>query len=65
MVTKRQLGLLVVAIGIVGIAGIIAVDFLGAGDWSGFGPLQQMGTGLGVAAVIVGLILFQLGDRLA
>jgi hypothetical protein len=63
MVTKRQLGLFVVAAGIVGIAGIIAVDFLGAGDWSGFGPLQQMGIGLGVGAVIVGLILFRLGDR--
>jgi uncharacterized membrane protein (DUF4010 family) len=63
MVTKRQLGLFVVAISAVGMASIIAVDILGAGQWSGFGPLQRIGIGLGLSAVTVGLILIRLGDR--
>jgi len=63
MVTKRQLGLFVVVVSLIGIIGIIGVDVLGAGDWAGFGPLQRIGIGVGLAALIVGFILIQLGDR--
>lgn len=63
MVTKRQLGIIVIALAVLAIVGIVGVDLLGAGRWSGFGPLQQMGLGLGVLAVIVGLILIRLGNR--
>lgn len=63
MVTKRQLGLLVIVVSLVGIAGIIAVDIFGAGRWDGFGPLQRMGVGLALSAVMVGFILVRLGDR--
>jgi len=63
MVTKRQLGLFVVAISVVGLISITAVDILGAGEWAGFGPLQRLGIGLGLIAVIVGLLLIRLGDR--
>jgi hypothetical protein len=63
MVTKRQLGIFVVAISVLGTISILAVDVLGAGEWSGFGPLQRMGIGLGIGAVMVGLILIRLGDR--
>ncbi len=63
MVTKRQLGLFVVAISLVGIASIVSVDVLGAGKWSGFGPLQRLGIGLGLGALVVGFILIRLGDR--
>ena len=63
MVTKRQLGIIVIALAVLAVAGIVGVDFFGAGKWSGFGPLQQAGLGLGALAVVVGLILIRLGNR--
>jgi hypothetical protein len=63
MVTKRQLGIVVIALGLLVVLGTIAVDRIGAGKWSGFGPLQRMGIGLSLAAVAVGCILVRLGDR--
>lgn len=63
MVTKRQLGIFVVALGVLAVIGIVAVDFTGAGQWSGFGPLQRMAIGLSIVAIVVGCILVRLGDR--
>lgn len=63
MVTKRQLGLFVIAISVIGITGVMAVDVLGAGQWGGFGPLQRLAIGLGLGGAIIGLILIRLGDR--
>jgi len=63
MVTKRQLGLFIVALSVVGTLGIIAVDALGAGQWGGLGPLQRLGIVGGVLAMVVGLALTRLGDR--
>ena len=63
MVTKRQLGILVIVLGLLAIQGIVAVDFIGAGKWSGFGPLQRVGIGLSLTAIAVGSILVRLGDR--
>jgi len=63
VVTKRQLGVVVIALGLLAVFGIIVVDFIGAGRWGGFGPLQRIGVGLGAAAIGVGFILVLLGDR--
>ena len=63
MVTKRQLGIAVIAFSLLFIGGISAVDYFGAGQWSGFGPLQWIGIGLGIAAIAIGSILICLGDR--
>jgi hypothetical protein len=63
MVTKRQLGIFVITFSVLGILGLVAVDVFGAGQWSGFGPLQQVGIGLGLGGILVGLILVRLGDR--
>jgi hypothetical protein len=63
MVTKRQLGTCIMVLSAVGLVGIFAVDALGAGQWSGLGPLQRLGIGLGCGAMVVGLILVRLGDR--
>ena len=63
MVTKRQLGIIVIVLGLLFVLGIVAVDLTGAGRWSGFGPLQQVGSGLSLAALAVGCILVRLGDR--
>jgi hypothetical protein len=63
MVTKRQLGIIVVVLALLGVVGLIGVDLVGAGEWSGFGPLQQIGIGLGSVATVVGVILILLGNR--
>ena len=63
MVTKRQLGVATGAVGLLVILGITAVDFVGAGQWGGFGPLQRIGIGVSGAFIAVGLILVRLGDR--
>jgi len=63
MVTKRQLGIFVIALSLLVILGITAVDLVGAGKWGGFGPLQRIGIGLGTAAIVAGCILVRLGDR--
>ncbi|MGD2146146.1 MAG: hypothetical protein PVH41_05600 [Anaerolineae bacterium] len=63
MVTKRQLGLFIIALSVVGTLSIIAVDALGAGQWSGVGPLQRLGIVGGVLATVVGLVLTRMGNR--
>ena len=63
MVTKRQLGLFIISLGVVGTIGMVAVDAVGAGQWSGLGPLQRLGIGAGLLATVVGAILTRLGDR--
>jgi hypothetical protein len=63
MVTKRQLGIGIIALAAISLTGIFAIDWIGAGQWGGIGPLQQIGIGMGAAATIVGLLLIRLGDR--
>ena len=63
MVTKRQLGIVVVALSLLVVFGTIGVDLIGAGQWGGFGPLQRIGAGIGIASLTVGLILIRLGNR--
>lgn len=63
MVTKRQLGIFLVVLSVVGMVGIVAVDILGADQWGGFGPLQRLGILLGLTGAVVGLLLTRLGDR--
>lgn len=63
MITKRQLGIIVIALSVLEMLGILAVHILGLGQWQGFGPVQQIGVGLGLATFLVGLVLLGLGDR--
>ncbi len=63
MVTKRQLGMLLVGSGIIGAVAILAVDVIGAGDFQGLGPAQRLALlGAGIV-VLVGLSLLPLGDK--
>jgi len=63
MVTKRQLGIAVVVSAVVVLVGVFAIDSIGAGQWTGLGPLQQIGIGLAVGAIGVGALLIRLGQR--
>jgi hypothetical protein len=63
MMTKRQLGFLFIIAGVAGAAALLAIDFLGAGQFQGIGPAQRLALGGAVLAVLVGLSLLPLGDR--
>lgn len=62
MITKRQLGFMLIAIGVLAIAGAFAANFIGARD-AGFGPLQKLGLALGSGLILMALPLLRLGDR--
>ena len=63
MVTKRQLGLLLMAGGLGLLALVFGIDLVRSGEWQGMGPYQQIGTAAGVIMVLVGLSLLPLGER--
>jgi hypothetical protein len=63
MVTKRHLGILLLAAGLVGVLGILAVDLLGAGEFSGIGPVQRWALVGGALVALLGASLVPLGDR--
>jgi hypothetical protein len=63
MVSKRQLGFFVIIVGLVTVAGTVAVELTGSGAYAGFGPLQWVGLGAGLTVTVVGLLLIRLGDR--
>lgn len=63
MVTKRQLGLLFILLGIGAAVAIFGMDILGAGQFQGIGPAQRRALLAAGAAVLVGLSLLPLGDR--
>jgi len=62
VITKRQLGFMLIAIGVLAIAGAFAANFIGARD-AGFGPLQKLGLALGSGLILMALPLLRLGDR--
>jgi len=63
MLTKRHLGIMLAAAGLVAMVAILAVDLLGAGEFSGIGPAQR--TALVVAGLVflLGASLIPWGDR--
>ena len=63
--TKRQLGLLILLAG-VGLAAVtVAANLFGLGHFIGFGPAKQLALVGAGAAMVFGLSLLPLGDRLA
>lgn len=60
--TKRQLGWLLVVLGITVAVVMVAAEVVDS-DSGGFGTVQQIGTAVGVLAALVGLTLLPLGDR--
>ncbi|HTP11732.1 MAG TPA: hypothetical protein VMP08_25940 [Anaerolineae bacterium] len=62
MMTKRQLGYLFIAIGLLVIAGAIGANLIGGRD-AGFGPFQALGVGGGVVIILMAIPLIRLGNR--
>lgn len=63
IVTKRQLGIIFILLGLGAAVAMFAMDFLGAGQFQGIGPAQRRALIAAAAAVVVGLSLLPLGDR--
>lgn len=63
MITKRMVGIGLAVFSLIGIAGVIAVDSVGAGKWNGFGPAQQQAIAACAITALIGLSLVPLGDR--
>jgi hypothetical protein len=63
MVTKRQLGLMVVAGALLLALSVVGVELLGAGLQGGLGPLQRRLLLLAALALLVGGVLISRGDR--
>ena len=63
--TKRQLGWLLIAAGVVAAIAVVAVDAFGAGAFTGLGPAQWLALGGCGLVILFGLSLLPLGDRLA
>lgn len=63
--TKRQLGYLLIGLGVIAFLGIIGIDVIRAGGEGGIGPAQRIALGLAGLLVLLGVSLVPLGDRLA
>ena len=63
MITKRQLGAGIAGLALIALLLTLTSDLLGAGNFQGIGPLQQI-TLIGSALLlVVGLSLIPLRDR--
>lgn len=63
MVTKRQLGLVFILLGVGAAVAMFAIDILGAGQFQGIGPAQRRALVAAALAIFVGLTLLPLGNR--
>src|SRR5207249_9736147 len=63
VITKRLLGLILLALGVLGGAGILALDLVRKGEHSGIGPAQTLALVCCGAMGILGLTLIPLGKR--
>lgn len=63
MVTKRHLGLFLLAAGLTAFIAILAADMMGAGRHHGLGPVQQLALIAAALIAVLGISLIPFGDR--
>jgi hypothetical protein len=63
MVTKRQLGIIFILLGLGAAGAMFVMDLLGAGQFQGIGPAQQRALLAAGLVALIGLTLLPLGDR--
>lgn len=61
--TKRQIGLIMLVVGGLATAGILAIDLIGGGREGGIGPAQSFALAIAIAVTLIGLTLIPLGDK--
>jgi hypothetical protein len=62
IITKRHLGFLFLAVGLLGFVGLLALDLL-QGKIGNIGPSQQLALAGCFGLALIGLTLIPLGDR--
>jgi len=60
--TKRQLGWLIIALGVGGDMALFILGRLGAGDWGGIGPVERNMLLAGLGLALAGVPFLRLGD---
>jgi hypothetical protein len=63
MITKQQLGIAFILIGLLIVLGTLTIDLIGAGDFQGIGPFQKVIIAGGSITSLVGLTLLPFGNR--
>lgn len=63
MISKRQLGIALLAAGALAVVAVLAIDLIGAGEFNGIGPAQKAALAAGGLIALLGLSLIPLGDR--
>jgi hypothetical protein len=63
MITKRQLGIGLMAIGFLALIGTLAIDLIGAGNFNGIGPSQRTALIVGAVVILVGFTLLPFGNH--
>lgn len=63
MITKRQLGTLFIALGGLGLIGLLGIDLVRVGNYGGIGPMQRLGLLAAATILLVGLTLLPLGNK--
>ena len=61
-VTKRQLGIALLIIGLAGVIALLAIDVIDAGRPGGIGPAQSLALAIMALLALVGLSLIPRGD---
>lgn len=61
-VTKRQLGIFLALVGVIGFIAILLIDVVDVGRQGGIGPAQRLGLALMAATAVLGLTLISRGD---
>ena len=62
-VSKRQLGIVLCAIGILAFVGLLLLDVVGGGREGGIGPTQRAAIALSIVLAVFGASLIPLGDK--
>jgi hypothetical protein len=63
MITKRHIGIALLVLGLAAVIIVLAVDWIGAGEFRGVGPVQRLALMAGLAVTLLGLSLIPFGDR--
>ena len=61
-ISKRQLGVILAMVGIVGFVAVLLIDVVNVGRQGGIGPAQRLALALMAATAILGLTLISRGD---
>ena len=61
--TKKQLGIVFILLGVGVIVGMFLIDAVGAGQFQGIGPAQRLAMWAAGGIILVGASLLPLGDK--